>query len=366
MKNNVYYVIVALLAVVIVFSIAGIMKQDDGTGTDFKPVFQKGMNYVSWQEDRYLTPGSDAALKALADTGTEWVSLVTTWYQVDCSKTEIFPTEMTPSDTALLHAIETIHNLGMKVMLKPQLDILDTSGGAWRGEIFCVTDEKWEDWFKSYAEFILYYAELAQSAGVDIFCVGTELSTVSNAKREWWKTMIIAPVRRAYKGPITYAANWDGEYRNVVFWDLLDYVGIDAYFPLAETKKPAFDEITEGWKPWFKDIEDFQAKVSMPIIFPEVGYCSASGAAMEPWVEIMAGRPDIQQQADCYEALFRTYWDKPWFYGVYWWRWGTTVRSGGPNNKSFPPQNKKAEKILRQWYGEPTPRRDPSIFKKKD
>ena len=326
--------------------------------------WQKGMNYVTWSSDRYLSPDSDESLKALAKTGNEWVALVITWYQVDCASTDLSPTERTPSDASLIHAIKTIHSLGMKVMLKPQIDILDKSVGTWRGEIYCPTEQHWDRWFDSYADCILYYAELSQKQGVDMYCIGVELSSVATTRRQMWKDKVIVPVRKAYKGPITYAANWDGEYKNVTFWDLVDYVGIDAYFPLTDAESPTFEEIKRGWEGWVKDLEEFQATVSKPIIFPEVGYCSAAGAAKEPWIEIVSGKADMQLQADCYRALLETIWDKQWFYGLYWWKWGTDVRFGGPSNKGYSPQNKSAEQVLKTWYGKPFPARDPSKLKK--
>jgi len=320
--------------------------------------FQKGMNYITWSKDRYLKSGSDESLADLAKAGNEWVGITVTWYQDNCATTDIFPTEKTPSDESLAHAIETIHKLGMKVMLKPHLDLLETAGGAWRGEIYCGAEEDWERWFENYADFIQYYAVFAQEYGVEIYCIGVELSSIATSQSERWVSDVIRPIRNIYTGALTYAANWDGEYRKIKFWNELDYVGIDAYFPLSDKKRPDLKEIMEGWKRWEAELDDFQKSVGMPIVFTEVGYCSAAGAAETPWEEIVIGRAEIRLQADLYEALFRTFWDKPWFYGVYWWRWGTDVRAGGPSNKSFPPQNKKAREVLEKWYAKPTPSRD--------
>ncbi|MFC1577009.1 hypothetical protein ACFL3N_01580 [Candidatus Omnitrophota bacterium] len=325
---------------------------------------QKGVNYVTWRPDRYFNPNSDRSLEAAAEAGVEWVALVTTWYQHDCSTTEIFPSiEKTPTDGSIAHAIRTIHSLGMKVLLKPQIDVLDVSGGAWRGEIVCVSEPDWRKWFESYGNFILYHADMAQKFKVDLLCIGVELTSVATMKDEWWRELVIGPTREIYDGPLVYAANWDKEYRDVTFWDAMDYVGIDAYFPLSDEKRPTFEELKAGWHKWLVDIEDFQAEVDKPIIFTEVGYCSAPGAAIEPWIEIAVGKPDMELQADCYEAMLQTFWDKPWFYGVYWWKWGTDVRFGGPSNKGYSPQNKTAEKTLIDWYKKPAPR-DPAIFKK--
>jgi hypothetical protein len=172
-----------------------------------------------------------------------------------------------------------------------------------------------------------------------------------------WKTIIIPPIRSAYKGPLTYAANWHDEYQYVKFWDKMDYVGIDAYFPLSDKKIPTYEEIKAGWDPWVKNIEEFQKKVNKPIIFPEVGYCSADGITKMPWEEAVGRSTNMKLQEDCYRAIFEIFWPKEWFYGVYWWKWGTNKKLGGPGNRSFTPQNKPAQNLVREWYKKPAPKR---------
>ncbi|MDD5495882.1 MAG: glycoside hydrolase TIM-barrel-like domain-containing protein [Candidatus Omnitrophica bacterium] len=311
--------------------------------------FQKGMCYVTWSKDRYGSAASDESLEAMAATGTKWVAIVTTWFQESCSTTKIFPTDYTPTDDSIIHAVEKAHSLGMKVMLKPHLDLQDTSGGSWRGEIVCTSESGWNEWFESYRGFIVHYAKMAQEHKVELLCIGTELTSVATVKEDMWKSKVIAPVREAYKGPLTYAANWNEEFEHVKFWDALDYVGIDPYFPLSDKARPTLAEIKKGWGEWLAQIEAFQATVNKPVIFPEAGYCSATGAARMPWEESM-GKLDLDLQADCYTALLETFWNKEWFYGVYWWKWGTDVRFGGPNNRGYSPQNKPAEKIVKEWY----------------
>lgn len=323
-----------------------------------KPEFQKGMCYVTWSKDRYSSAASDESLKKVAETGTKWVALITTWYQDKCYTTNIHPTENTPSDESLIHAINTAHSLGMKVMLKPHLDIVDMTEGSWRGEIACISEPDWKLWFESYRDFVLHHAKIAQDNKVEMLCIGTELTSVATIRTEMWKEVVIKPTRASYSGPLTYAANWNVEYMHVLFWDALDYIGIDAYFPLSEDNpSPSLDEIKKGWDVWVKEMDEFQKKVNKPIIFPEVGYCSSDWTAKTPWEEIAGGNINLKLQADCYRALMETLWDKEWFYGMYWWKWGTDKRFGGPNNRGFSPQNKPAQDVVTEWYAKPAPKR---------
>lgn len=327
-------------------------------GKEHKYEFQKGMCYVTWTAEKYASPSSDESLKEVAATGTKWVSILTTWYQEKCSTASIFPTKDTPSDESIIHAINTAHSLGMKVMLKPHLDIVDTSDGSWRGDISCRTEPDWKLWFESYRDFMLHYAKLAQENNVEMLCIGTELTSVSGTREDMWRDLVIKPVREAYKGLLTYAANWNDEYGHIRFWDALDYVGIDAYYFLVEDKpRPTLEEIKKGWEPWVKDLDTFQKRVNKPIIFPEVGYCSAEWTAKMPWEEIASGKVDLELQADCYRAMLEAFWDKEWFYGMYWWRWGTNVRFGGKHNRGYSLQNKPAKDVVTEWYKKPAPKK---------
>ncbi len=342
---------------------AGLIFSENAMGAGCAPdrskfEFQKGMCYATWTKERYSSEGSDESLKELAKTGTKWVAIVVNWYQDKCYTTSIFSTEKTASDASIIHAIEIVHSLGMKVMLKPHLDVMDTTGGGWRGEIACIAETDWNKWFESYGDFIIHYAKIAQEYNVELFCIGTELTSVATIKEGLWNSKVIGPVKEVYKGPLTYAANWSEEYQHVKFWDKMDYVGIDAYFPLADKDRPTIEEIKKGWEPWIKEMEEFQAKVNKPIIFPEVGYCSATGTTRMPWEEVTTGVVDLELQADCYRAIFELFWDKDWFYGVYWWKWGTDVRFGGPQNKGYSLQNKPAKDLVTKWYKGPAPARN--------
>ena len=94
----------------------------------------------------------------------------------------------------------TAHKLGMKIMFKPQID-LTSDPSHWRYIIsplfsspplffrsfllksfYCrgnigvnFTDAMWDEWFASYTELIVHYAELGEQNGVEVFSLGCEL-----------------------------------------------------------------------------------------------------------------------------------------------------------------------------------------------
>lgn len=316
---------------------------------EFKPVFQKGMCYTTWNRLAYNSEKSDKSLEKLEGINVNWVAIHVTWYQDNCFATKIFPNEKTPSDESLKRAILKAREIGMKVMVKPHVDIVSTEAGSWRGEIACAKDPDWALWFADYTKFVVHYAKIAEETGAEMFCVGTELTGATVAHTEEWLDVISA-VRKVYKGDLTYAANWNDEYLQVRFWHALDYAGIDAYFPLSNKDNPTYEELMETWKGWAAEIEAWQESVNKPVIFPEVGYRSSLGAARYPWEHASGPKVDLELQKTCYRALVDTFWHKDWFYGAYWWDWGTDVRMGGKFNRGFTPQNKPAQDYVYELY----------------
>jgi hypothetical protein len=309
--------------------------------------FQKGMSYAAWWHDTYATENSDTSLENLKITGTEWVSLIVTWYQDNVSSTEIDnDSNRTPTGDSLIHAINKIHSLNMSVMLKPTVD-LQVQNGNWRGSIYFDSEDEWDAWFSSYERFILHYADLAEKNNVEQFCVGVEYKGTVHREYNWRD--IIEKVRERYTGPITYASNWDN-YKNINWWDALDFVSIDAYFPLTNKADPTVDELKNGWEKWENEIEEFQESVNKQIIFTEIGYCSRDGTNIKPYDYWTLGSVDLQEQADCYNATFQTFWGKPWLAGIYWWMWDSNPEVGGPSDKSYTTYRKPAESIVKEYY----------------
>ncbi len=243
--------------------------------------------------------------------------------------------------------IELLHRHGIRVMLKPQIWIWR---GVFTGGLRMDTEENWERLEQSYEDFILTYASLAEETQVEIFCVGTELEGFVSERPEYWKALI-GKIRERYSGKLTYAANWD-EYRRTPFWASLDYIGIDAYFPLSESKTPTVEELKEGWKPWKDQITDLSESYKRPVLFTEFGYRSMDFTAKKPW---LVGRGEegvnLEAQVNAKKAIFETFWEEDWFAGGFVWKWFTNhERSGGPDDNRFTPQNKPAQEVISTFF----------------
>jgi len=305
--------------------------------------FQKGVVYTSWGRTELGSEASDRTLEYLYKLGVRHVGIMVVWIQNTIEEKTIYvDPKDTPDDRALIHAINQAHSLGMKVMLKPHVDV---RGGQWRGDIIPS-----KEWFASYKNYIMHYSRIASQYNVELFCIGTELTntTTPNWQSEW--EGIIKEARGIFSGLLVYGANWN-EYETVDFWNKLDFVGIDAYFPLTTKKDPTKEELIAGWKDNADQIEAWLKanKIDKPVVFTEIGYCSADGTNIQPW-SVLSNLSekfiDQQEQADALEAMVAVSSRYPWFKGFYWWnyfpqeRWsplGYTIRG------------KKAEEVFSEW-----------------
>jgi hypothetical protein len=227
---------------------------------------------------------------------------------------------------------------------------LNNDSGHWRGQIGNAfnTEAEWEIWFASYRDFIADYASLAQANGVEQFCVGTELVGTTGREADW--RQVISDVRSLFSGPITYASNHSGEETGIQWWDAVDYIGVDAYYPLTDKNDPTLIELKAAWVTPTLTLENLSRQYNRPIIFTEIGYRSVDGANQHPWEWQTGSTVDLQEQADCYRAALETFWGKPWFRGIYWWYWSTDPDQGGPEDMDYTPHNKPAETVLRNYY----------------
>ncbi len=243
--------------------------------------------------------------------------------------------------------IELLHENGIRVMLKPQLWIWR---GLFTGDLEMQTEADWKRLEWQYADFILTYAQLAEETGVRLFCIGTELGAFVKNRPAYWK-WLIRSVRERYSGQLTYAANWD-EYDRISFWQDLDLIGIDAYFPLSEARSPGVSELRAGWGRWKSEIRNVQQKVGRPVLFTEFGYRSMDFTAKKPWlVDRSEEGVNLEAQAHAKQAIFEEFWPEDWFAGGFVWKWFVHhAQAGGPEDNRFTPQNKPAEAVIRDYY----------------
>jgi hypothetical protein len=233
--------------------------------------------------------------------------------------------------TWLTRPIEEAHRLGLKIMIKPHLAYWG-SKFSWRGEIAFETDEQWRRFFETYEAWISMVAELSTDA--DAFVVGTELEATVQFEDEWRR--IIAAVRERTDAPLTYAANWD-RYERVKFWDALDAVGIQAYFPLVGHEGlPEQHELDSAWALLVSRLEEVSARHDRDIVLAELGYNRSSVAAVRPWEYRQGGDHAEEVQRRCMLAALRALKESDRVSGAFLWKWMPGQRRRGNFKMSTP------------------------------
>lgn len=239
---------------------------------------------------------------------------------------------------------------GLKVMLKPMFWVM----GSWAGGFDLETEEDWLLWEDRYRQYILRLADIAAEEQVDLFCIGTELNIACRKRPAFFKSLI-TEVRQHYAGKLTYAANWD-EFLSVALWDQVDYIGIDAYFPLSGSTLPTVAELKTAWLKHMRRIKPLYLTYKKPILFTEFGYRSIDICCWEQWKRENLPHDvavNLAGQDNAYRAFFEVFWDQPWFAGMFLWQWYThDTKAGGTQNSDFTPQNKPAEQTIAKWFAQ--------------
>ena len=242
--------------------------------------------------------------------------------------------------------IDASNQKQMSVMLKPHLWI---SHNEYTGHLDFKTESEWKNWEKDYENYILSLATIAQDKKIALFCFGTELGKAIEKRPHYW-LMLIKKIRTIYSGKLTYAANWD-DFDKVPFWNQLDYIGIDAYFPLSTSETPSVNELKKAWNKHIYKMELLYNKIKKPIVFTEFGYRNSNKCAKEPWNEDNKAENN-QGQVNAYEALFLELTSKTWFKGGFAWKWYADDYYKTEGKIDYTPQGKPALQVLKKWYAE--------------
>lgn len=289
----------------------------------------------------------------LKQNNIEWITIVPWGFQKDYKASAV--NHYDGDSTQLYDRITLIRDAGFKVFVKPHVWVDTTIEGKWRSEIFPLNEKNWMQWQNSYEKYILHYAKIAEKAGAEMFCVGTEFTRLAIEKPIFWQELI-QKLRTIYTGKLTYAANWYKEYEEIPFWDKLDYIGIQAYFPLVDKKHPSLEDLRDGWKKYIPKMVAISKNYNRKILFTEMGYKSTASAAIEPWLwaEHLMDEKLIyseETQANCYKSFFENLWNKNWFAGVHIWQIRADYSEGTEWIKlDFMPQGNTAEKIITEGF----------------
>ena len=310
--------------------------------------FMNGVSFVAPPNEFTENPFS-----SIVDINANWVAIMPFAFTNGNTPEVLFDRERQwwgEKTKGTVKTIELAKQKNLKILLKPHVWV---RGQGWTGEFMLSTDDEWEKWERAYTTYILNYARIADSMNVEAFSIGLEFKNVVKERPEFWIDLI-KKVRANYHGKLTYASNWDN-YQNVTFWDELDFIGIDAYFPMSQEETPSVEILKASWKNEKESLFDLSRKHQKPIVFTEYGYRSMDKGAGNQWElehhRRFKGQPNFEVQKNAYMALYETFWNESWFKGGFLWKWYPDQdRKLDPNNSDYTPQKKPVEKVIMEWY----------------
>lgn len=315
--------IVLSLIVAAAGGIAAVDATTDAAGPGDAHMHVRGMTIScqTWGRE-WGTDGFCRELDELKALGANWVAIHP--YASIRAGGELRWRDFDPADPPqwLARPIEEAHRRGMCILIKPHLAYWGSSF-RWRGDVDFEQPEELDRFFASYREWICKVAEATR--GADAFCVMTELDRLTEHEDRWRE--VIAAVRGATDAHLTLASNWS-DYSRIAFWDALDVIGVQAYFPLSGSRDPDEAALKAGWKKALVDLQDLVQRTGKPAVFTELGYDCSLDAAARPWESARhrSGEGDPQMaaavQRRCLKvALEVLEAEKSWLRGAFLWKW---------------------------------------------
>ncbi len=251
--------------------------------------------------------------------------------------------ELDPIRRKLLDANE----LGIATVVVPHIYFDD---GSWRGDL--ALDDAADEWWTSYETFMLTAADIATASGATALSVGVELKALSSRPETRVRfARLVERVRAEYDGLLTYSANWD-EAESVPFWDLVDIVGVNGYYPLQP-------EPVRGAEAVARRLQALSLRTDRPVLVLEAGYRSGPLSHVRPWEwpEDLQPLVDLDSQARSWAAVLAQWLGTPGVRGVMIWVVPTDPddpASEPPHG--FNPLNKPAEDVIARAFGGDAPR----------
>ena len=330
----------------------------------------RGVTFGFYARNGVLSsPWALQQVEKMAALNIRWVVLTPIVMQETAHTTRQYRDfEVTPNDHELYTIIDALHAKNIRVNLRP---MTETQDGCGRLQVWFQPDREripgrsshhWADWFHSFRLRSLHYARIAQDTHCELYGLDSELDRTIDHHREYKE--VIAAVRSVYSGPVTSChtthtglIDFDRELANKNHWFYdLDMLQLSCYAKGADKPGASVEEIVEKLHPEVERFRRLAQTYGKPISFGECGCTSSSGGAMHPSGWSGEGKYDPTEQSNYMEAVFRSFWNEPWWHGLFWWKWDEQndrpqFKNDPAGDKGFTIDGKPAADIMKKWYG---------------
>ena len=304
--------------------------------------FIKGINFAPFApkgtfERRETYQSLD---KMLEETGVNYVTIVPNGLQEHAQSEDIdFTGPACLSDDELIRMINYIREKQIKVALKPTVNC---KNGTWRAHISffdkdVICEPKWSAWFKSYTDFMVHYAKIAEKSGCEMFIAGCEMVQSEHRSKEWRN--VISEIREVYHKTVTYNTDKYQE-DNVDWWDCVDLISSSGYYPI------------DCWEAELNRIKKVVDDFNKPFFFAEAGCRSCLGSQNIPNDWKYRGEVNLPIQAKWYEKMFEACSKAGFVNGFMLWSWPAKLypEKSAASNDGYEFYAKPACKVIRDYY----------------
>jgi len=315
--------------------------------------FEAGVSVVIYGNDPYFTDKAQALLNRLATLGANSVSLVIPVFQQGWAASEVYADPVkTPSDAAIGVFASQARRRGFTVMLRPLLDIVVPQDGThWRGTI---QPQDGAQWKSTYSALVIKYARLAEQDHIAIMDIGSELDSMERDGAFWQG--LVNGVRAEFHGQVTYSSNWAKSFPS--FGKSLDFISVDAYFPLKAPATASVGDLVAAWQQWVNRLKRMSQSFGKPLVLTELGTTSLAASFQQPWLWDNGQPVDLSAQQLYYDAACQAV--VPPFGGVYWWMYTLDPPAKPALDRGFMIAGKPAETSLAHCFGGSVPQPTPS------
>lgn len=289
----------------------------------------------------WASDGVASALSSMREVGATWVAVHP--YAGIRGDGTVRSHHLDPASPPehLARPIREAHARGLRIVIVPHLAYWG-SPFRWRGDIAFTGEEEWARFWSTYTDFVTNLVETCRDA--DAFVLGSELDRTLGHEAEW--RALIADVRARTEKPLSYGANWT-HYRHVPFWDALDVIGIQAYFPLADSVGADSTALAAAWSARMRELREYAAEQNRRICFTELGYNRSFRTPVEPWAYAVDGPEAEAVQRTCLRVALEAIEREDSVVGSFLWKWFPDPRPVGRNFQLATPALKEA--IAAAW-----------------
>ena len=236
-------------------------------------LLEKGFDYVDYLNGGY---GNANSLAALVTTGANSIE-ASIEYGIDPQTNTVYADPVFTDNLAAYGAtIARAVSMGLSVTVRPLIDFVNPtylagtsySFGEWRSYFNPgpAGSAGANDFFASYAQMLLQYAQVGVANGATTLCIGTEIDQITGpAYKPYWDAIINTLHTQFPTLKLTYSADWNDDISpwafagtglplgtgnlatQVSFASELDSLGIDVYAPLSNAAHPTLAQLIAGW-----------------------------------------------------------------------------------------------------------------------